>query len=307
MYSFVRLSLNLLSLFAWASSSPLFKRDNTDIDILQFALTLEHLENAFYKQALSKWSANDFAGANFSSNFYTQLQYIVHDEEEHMVFLEQTIRAAGANPVQACTYNLPFTTPADFVASLATFEGVGTSAYLGAAPLLSSKQYLTAAAAIMSTEAIHEAAARNAIGEIPMANPFATPLSGNAIYSIASKFIQSCPSSNAKLPFHTYPGLNLTQSSPLSVNSSITLASQGSLSNSTQIYVTFVSGLQIISVTGRASGNSVSATVPQQISGQSYVFLTGGNSSNLTDSNILYGPAIIEVTPSNHTYNASSY
>ncbi|CAR23065.1 ferritin-like domain-containing protein [Lachancea thermotolerans CBS 6340] len=304
MYSFFVFGFFFLAI---AASFPLYKRANLDVDILQFALTLERLENKFYKEALSMWSVDDFVDANFTEDFYTQLKYIVHDEEAHLVFLEQTIRATGAEPVQACTYKLPLDGPAGFVKNLATFEGVGVSAYLGAASLISSKKYLTVAGSILSAEAIHQAAARNAIGEIPMANPFATPLSANAIYSIASQFIESCPVNNTKLPFKAYPELFVTQGLPTAMNSSITFASNGTLPNSTQIYVTFVSGLDVIPVAGSRNGSSIRATVPEMVSGQSYVFLTTGNSSNLTDSNILYGPAIIEVTPSSPTFNVSIF
>jgi len=46
-----------------ASALPTEKRQNIDTTVLQFALTLEHLENVFYKQAIQKFSQQDFMRA----------------------------------------------------------------------------------------------------------------------------------------------------------------------------------------------------------------------------------------------------
>ncbi|SCU80494.1 LANO_0B00298g1_1 [Lachancea nothofagi CBS 11611] len=275
-----------------------------DIDILQFALTLEHLENAFFKQGLSTWSVDEFVKANFTESFYSQLKYITHDEETHVLYLEAALKTAGATPVAACSYKFPMTNPHDFVALAATIDGVGAAAYLGAAPLLTSKSYLTAAASILVTEALHQSATRNAVGEVPMANPFGTPMGANAVYSIASQFITSCPDSNTPLPVKPYPGLTISQGMPVAVNTSVSFSVDGQLP-SAQCYITFVSGLDILPVEGSVSNGMISAEIPSQVSGQSYAFVTSDNSGNLTDTSILFGPAVLEVTPSSPTFDLS--
>jgi hypothetical protein len=43
--------------------------------------------------------------------------------------------------------------------------------------------------------------------------------------------------------------------------------------------------------------------MPMNVSGQAYVFLTKDNSDSVTDDTVLFGPAIVEVTPSSHTFD----
>lgn len=61
-----------------------------------------------------------------------------------------------------------------FITLSAIVEGVGTSAYLGGAPLITSKAYLTVAGSILVTEALHTSMQRGAIGAVPAANPYGT-------------------------------------------------------------------------------------------------------------------------------------
>jgi hypothetical protein len=180
-------------LAAVASAAPLVQRDNIDTTVLQFALTLEHLENVFYKGALSKFSEQDFEEAGrcyqiltrsqwhdaddatgYSKDYYTNLQYISHDEEDHVKLLSGALKTAGVTPVEACNYTFPYTDVKSFITLSSVLEGVGTSAYLGGAPLVTSKDYLAVAGSILVTEAIHTSLQRVAIGKIAPANPYGT-------------------------------------------------------------------------------------------------------------------------------------
>jgi rubrerythrin len=74
-----------------------------DIQILNFALTLEHLENAFYTQGLQKYSQEDFIGAGLPTWARGRWDQIAAHESTHVSFLESVL---GDQAVKPCTYKL---------------------------------------------------------------------------------------------------------------------------------------------------------------------------------------------------------
>lgn len=143
---------------------------NQDVAILNFALNLEYLEAEYYAYATT--------GSGISSTLFTGVGTqgattggamvtldsatmaiaveIARDELEHVEFLRSVL---GAGAVAKPAINLAalgaVTTQAQFLALARAFEDVGVSAYTGAAPLITSKTYLGAAAQILGTEAYH--------------------------------------------------------------------------------------------------------------------------------------------------------
>ena len=81
-------SLSLLTglLAATSFAAPVEKRavaapPGGDIDILNYALTLEYLERKFYETGLGLFTEDDFCAAGFDSVFYQNLQTIYEDEK----------------------------------------------------------------------------------------------------------------------------------------------------------------------------------------------------------------------------------
>ncbi|KAK5449592.1 hypothetical protein LTS15_008667 [Exophiala xenobiotica] len=185
------------------------KFSEVDITILQFALTLEHLENTFYQEAFNTFQLQDFIDAGFSEEFFINLQFIAFDESTHVSVLQSALSSAGVAPVQACEYSFPVSDVASFVTLSAVLESIGTSAYLGAAGFVGSRDILTIAASIMATEGLHTSLQRSSLGAIGASDPFFTPLDANSVFTLAAQFIVSCPSSNAALPFTAFPGLTV--------------------------------------------------------------------------------------------------
>lgn len=172
------------------------------------------------------------------------------------------------------------------------------SAYLGAAASIMDKTYLTAAGSILTDEARHSSYLRAAIGEAPFAQPFDNPLDFDEVYTVASPFIASCPSSNQKLPVMAFPSLTMTSTAPVMSGSKVQLmcGSGYDMSMNTQdIYAAFITVTgPVWSPLSSDGAGKFTVDVPEGIAGQSYVVLTKGNKA-ATDDNIVAGPAIIEV------------
>ncbi|KAJ5761987.1 uncharacterized protein N7511_005369 [Penicillium nucicola] len=279
-----------------ASATPVVKRGISDADILNYALTLEHLEATFYAEGLKNYTQADFVKAGMADPFYANIQEVASDEKSHVDFLTSALKAAGASPVAACTYNFPSTDVNSFLALASVLEGVGVSAYLGAAASIMNDTYLTAAGSILTVEARHSAYLRASLGEKPYAQAFDNPLDFNEVYTVASPFIVSCPSSNGALPVKAFPALTMSDMSAVMTGSKVNLmAGTGFDMSATDINAAFITVTGPIWAPLESMGDGkFTVTVPQGVAGQSYVVLTKGNKM-ATDDNIVAGPAIVEV------------
>lgn len=214
--------------------------------------------------------------------------------------IQLTVIAAGASPVDECTYAFGITSVEMFVATASVLEGVGVSAYLGAAANIMSKDYLTAAGSILTIEARHSAYLRASLKKSPFPQPFDTPLTLDEVYTLAAAFIVSCPETNVKLPVKAFPMLTLDPTTPMPVKagSVVTLLTPGYVlqpaSGVTTIYAAFISvtGPTFAVATPVAGGFSV--TIPKGFNGQSYTVLTSCSDA-VTDDTTAAGPALIEV------------
>jgi hypothetical protein len=156
-----------------------------DVEILNFALTLEYLEAAYYTQGLEQ--------AGLSGKAKSLATEIRDNENEHVTALMSTIKDLGGRPVKApgVDFGGAFANQKAFLKLAQTFEDTGVSAYNGAAPMIQSPDVLAAAGSIVQIEARHAAAIRSLNGQPISDSGFDRALEMQAVLEAVKPFVKS--------------------------------------------------------------------------------------------------------------------
>lgn len=166
------------------------------IDILNFALTLEHLEAEFYNIGFTT------PGLIPNNSDRRNFQQIRSDENQHTFVLKSTIQSMGGMAIEKPRFDFTakgafptvFSNYDVFKTVAQAFEDTGVRAYKGQAPnLMSDKNILQAALQIHSVEARHAAVIRNLRGAkpwIPFSESNGAPA---AVYQGENAVIQLTP------------------------------------------------------------------------------------------------------------------
>ncbi|KAJ7183843.1 ferritin-like domain-containing protein [Mycena filopes] len=294
MYSTAILATVLAASTQLVAAVPAKREGITDVQVLNFALTLEHLEDTFYRTSLAKFSDADFAAAGFPDWTRGRFVQIAAHEATHVAFLTTALQTAGAPAVEACEYNFPVPDVRSFVNIARVLEEVGTNAYTGGAQLIEDKDYLTAAASILAVEGRHEAWISSAVIKgSAWDTAFTTPLGLNPVYTLAAAFITSCPAANADglPPLTAYPALAFADPNPR-IGTTVALAFTAPKDSSAALFVAFVSGVGAPTFVPIHDGNKVA--IPGDLRGFVFCFVTK-DGAKLDDETTVAGPAILTV------------
>ncbi|MEA2376068.1 MAG: hypothetical protein QOD53_2531 [Thermoleophilaceae bacterium] len=153
-----------------------------DVDILNFALTLEYLEADFYRKGQS---------LGLSGDVMKLAKEFGDAETQHVAALTQTVKKLGGTPAAKPTFVFPIKDEKSFLALAQTLEDTGVSAYNGAAPQIQSKDVLGAAGSIVQIEARHAAAIRLQTSQAPAPDAFDKSLMKAAVLKAVKPLIKA--------------------------------------------------------------------------------------------------------------------
>jgi len=167
------------------TSTMAFKSPLTDA--LQLALTLEYLEDEYYRMGLA-------TSGLIPTTDRTVFSQISKHETAHVAFLKSALTSLGEAPKAKPTFDFtakgnfsPFTDYQQFLILAQAFEDTGVRAYKGqAGNVMSNKDVLTAALQIHSVEARHASQVRRMRankGWIELANGGNMPAATNPVYA----------------------------------------------------------------------------------------------------------------------------
>jgi hypothetical protein len=138
-----------------------------DIGILNYALTLEYLEAAFYNAA----TKNNVAKGDKQLTAF--LKTATTDENAHVAALKKALGSKAA-PSPKFAFGKTVTDKATFAATAYVLENTGVHAYLGQAGNIANPAYLLVAASIVTIEARHSGAIGLYLGKAIAPTPFDT-------------------------------------------------------------------------------------------------------------------------------------
>ena len=160
-----------------------------DVGILNFALTLEYLESAFYNEA----KAN--IGGSVTPQTQVFLDAVVRDEKAHVKALKG---ALGKQAVKKPKFDFGSSTMSEsaFLETSFALENTGVHAYSGQAFNIKNPDYLAVALSIVTIEARHSGVVglllKNSADGIAPDGPFDTPFTARKVLKAveATGFIQ---------------------------------------------------------------------------------------------------------------------
>ena len=153
-----------------------------DVGILNYALTLEYLETAFYADVIKS--------GLFKGSEQATIEKFGKTESEHVAALTGLVKSIGGKPAPEPKTEFPLGSASSVLKLASTVENIGAAAYLGQAPNIKSRAALEAALSIHSVEGRHAATLNTLLGKsITPDGAYAKPMDADEVLKSVEPFI----------------------------------------------------------------------------------------------------------------------
>ncbi|KAJ3037796.1 hypothetical protein HDV00_001297 [Rhizophlyctis rosea] len=183
-----------------------------DRDFLNYILSVDQLQAAFYRFGLDHFTDSDFKDSGYPSRIKSEITTIHTQDSDQAALIidaingleEEYYGSQNRDPVTTCKYNWTFTDVGDFIAQASILEQTSVSAHLGIQQRLSNRTLKSTIASLSSVQSRHSTLInilnnernnrnnRTALGD-PLPNKIETPLGIRPVLSILDRYIKSCP------------------------------------------------------------------------------------------------------------------
>ncbi|CDO77761.1 hypothetical protein BN946_scf184993.g24 [Trametes cinnabarina] len=205
-----------------------------DKGLMQLALTIEHLENAFYSGGMARFAADDFERVGYPPWVRARFHQMADIEATHVTVLSNVL---GDDAPAPCKYNFMYDDVHTFINIAQALEIISAGAYLGAARHISNGGTLNTGVSIAATESRQAGWITSVVlKEQPWDGAFATDIPPSPAYSLIH--------SNPTLPLTVLPTLKVSQPMP-KAGQTITLSYDSSNSPNSTLYAAWANGVNV--------------------------------------------------------------
>ncbi|GAA5881223.1 hypothetical protein JCM16303_004851 [Sporobolomyces ruberrimus] len=288
-------ALAALATSAFAASEPTMEKviakraeKPNDVQILNYALTLEYLERGFYAEVIAKFSVADFQKAGYADYVRDSFVGLARQEAEHVDLLAT---ALGDAAIKGCQFNYGLSSVKSAVATARLLENVGVAAYTGAAPDITNKAYLAVAASIVTVEARHASALQSFLGTSGFPQTYDSPLSYDQVYSLAAPLIVPNTCGGGQLPpgIQAFPALTISTRVPRSGHkSALKFAEKQGYAG--EYYGAFIGDNKITYV--KIDKATQTINVPKNLYGLVYLVVTT-SANSVASADTVAGPGVL--------------
>ncbi|EMC94692.1 hypothetical protein BAUCODRAFT_140978 [Baudoinia panamericana UAMH 10762] len=252
---------------------PTRSQSYSAVDIVRYALTLEHLEDKFYREGF----------ANFTVDH-------AH-ETAHLQFITAALHSMGQTPTMECAYAFGITSVDEFVATAGIFEGIGQAAYAGAATQIAHKQILAAGLSIATVEARPNAYLRASLAQSPFSQKMDDELTPD-LHRVVSGWQPTCP-------VKAFPGNTIATTGTIISGQVLSVHTEGFVLKAADANAHLYAAFMTATGADCADGINLQITVPTNVNGQSYLLMSNCNTT-VNDNCVTADPTYIEISILTH-------